>query len=125
MARLVRFCMVGALATLVFYFLLWLMVDVLGIPVLVGTSVAFVLVCAENYVLHYGWTFASNEGHDRAIPKFIVTSVTGFGINYGVMYCGVEGAGWNYLFVQAFAIAAVIAWNFSLGMLWIFKSRAQ
>jgi putative flippase GtrA len=119
--RLLRFGTVGALATGVYYGLLWLLVEIFSIPVLMATSAAFIFVTIENYILHYTWTFRSTHAHAEAFPRFLVMNIVGFGINWLVMYAGVVVAGFNYLAVQALAIAAVVAWNLAVSHLWIFR----
>lgn len=120
-ARLMRFGTVGVLATVVYYGLLWTMVELLAIPVLIATSAAFIFVTLENYILHYTWTFRSANAHTEALPRFLVMNVVGFGINWLVMYVGTSLAAFNYLVVQAVAIAAVTAWNLALSHFWIFR----
>jgi len=118
--RLARFCAVGLLGTAVYYPGLWALVELARIPVLAATSIAFILVCVENYILHYVWTFGSNKAHTTAFPRFLFMSLIGFWINWGVMFLGVEKLALHYLLIQAFAIAAVVAWNFMLSSYWVF-----
>lgn len=123
--RYFKFGVVGSVAALVYFALLYVMVEFLGIPVLIATSVAFVLVTIENYVLHHSWTFESDQRHEAAFPKFMLASTVGFFINWGIMYVGVHLAGIHYLLVQAVAIGAVVLWNFILAASWIFPSSAD
>lgn len=118
--RLGRFCAVGLLGTAVYYPVLWALVELSGVPVLAATSIAFLLVCLENYILHYVWTFGSTRSHTTAFPRFLFMSLVGFCINWVVMFLGVEKLAQHYLLIQAFAIAAVVAWNFMLSSYWVF-----
>lgn len=119
--RLIRFGMVGALATVVYYGLLWAMVEIFSISILVASSAAFIFVTIENYILHYTWTFRSTNAHAEAFPRFLLMNIGGFGINWLVMYTGVVVADFNYLWVQALAITIVVAWNLALSHFWIFR----
>lgn len=118
--RLARFCAVGLLGTAVYYPVLWALVELVRVQVLAATSIAFLLVCVENYLLHYVWTFDSNKAHTAAFPRFLFMNLVGFWINWGVMFLGVEKLALHYLLIQAFAIAAVVAWNFMLSSYWVF-----
>ena len=118
--RLIKFGLVGILATFVYYLALWWMVEILNIPVLLATSIAFVMVTIENYLLHYKWTFRSYNAHTIAFPRFIFMSAGGFIINFVIMLSGVKLLDFNYLIVQAAAIALVVTWNFVLTHFWIF-----
>ena len=115
-----RYVVVGILGTLVYYLVLWLLVEIVGIRVLIASSIAFILVVLENYVLHYFWTFSSSAHHMKALPKFSLMSVAGFWLNFGIMLVGVEYLGLGYMWVQAVAIALVVAWNFVISIRWIF-----
>lgn len=119
--QLARFAVVGLTATGIYYALLWGMVELLELAVLVASSVAFVVVTVENYILHYVWTFESTDLHVVAFPRFLAMNAAGFCINWGVMFLGVREFGFDYLLVQAVAIVAVIAWNVALSRLWIFQ----
>src|SRR5437016_5871930 len=89
-ARLVRFTLVGVAGTLVYYAALWSLVEVARMPVMRSTCIAFLLVVAENYLLHRLWTFRSTAPHRRAVPRFLFMSAMGFGLNGLIMSVGVE-----------------------------------
>ena len=118
--RLIKFGLVGILATFVFYLALWGMVEILKIPILLATSIAFAMVTIENYLLHYKWTFRSSNAHTIAFPRFILMSAGGFIINFVIMFAGVNLLDFNYLLIQAAAIVMVVTWNFVLTHFWIF-----
>ena len=124
-AWLGRFAAVGLVGAVVYYFVLWTMVEQLGISVLAATSIAFVLVTIENYALHHRWTFASTHSHAVAFPRFVFINVIGFWMNFGIMAAGLHYLSLSYLLVQAFAIVAVVAWNFVVSSYWIFRETKQ
>jgi putative flippase GtrA len=119
-ARLARFAVVGATGAIVYYVALWTLVEWMLVPVMLATSIAFVLVAAQNYVLHYLWTFDSDRSHIAALPRFLVMNVVGFCLNWGIMFAGVRLAEFYYLIVQGVAIAVVITWSVMLSHFWIF-----
>jgi putative flippase GtrA len=119
-APLVRFALVGLAGTLVYFALLGALVELLHWPVMQATCGAFVLVVAENYLLHRYWSFRSAAPHSQALPGFVLVSVLGFCVNGAVMAVGVQHYGLNYLAVQAVAIAMVVSCNF-IGASWVFR----
>lgn len=122
-AQVLRFAVVGVAGTLVYYALLWTLVEAARVSVMTSTSIAFLAVVAQNYVLHRLWTFRSaTPTHRRALPRFLLMSATGFWVNGAVMALGVQRMGFNYLSVQAVAIGVVVACNF-IGTCWIFRRR--
>lgn len=121
-AALARFALVGLAGSLVYFALLWTMVELLGWPVLQASCCAFLLVVVENYLLHRAWTFHSTAPHGQALPGFLLVSALGFCVNGAVMALGVEWMGLNYLAVQLAAIGAVVVCNF-VGAQRIFRAR--
>jgi putative flippase GtrA len=121
--RLGRYGLVGILGTLVYYTALWLLVEVFHVLVMVSTSIAFILVTIENYLLHYLWTFNSDASHQTAFPRFVLMNIIGFCLNWLIMYVGVHSLVLNYLWVQAVAIVVVVIWNYVLGAVWIFRDK--
>ncbi len=105
--KLGRYIVVGSIGALIYYGILWLLVEVAGIAVLVASSIGFILVLLENYVLHYFWTFDSSARHREALPRFVAMNMIGLCLNLGVMSLGVEWLGLGYLWVQAVAIGVV------------------
>ncbi len=118
--RVWRYILVGILGAIVYYFLLWFLVEIANVAVLIASGAAFIVVVFENYLLHYLWTFCSSAHHTAALPRFAVMSLVGFWLNLGTMFLGVEHLGFGYLWVQAVAIALVVTWNFVISSLWIF-----
>jgi putative flippase GtrA len=121
-AALARFALVGLAGSLVYFALLWSLVDLLHWPVMPASCCAFLLVVIENYLLHRFFTFHSTAPHGQALPGFFLVSVVGFCINGAVMALGVEWLELNYLAVQLVAIGTVVVCNF-FGAQRIFRAR--
>jgi putative flippase GtrA len=120
--RLVRFALVGLAGAAVFYLVLWTLVEHAQVAVMPATSIAFLLVIAENYVLHRRWTFRSADSHSQTLPPFVILSAAGFGINAALMWFGTERYRMNYMLLQGFAIAVVVCCNL-VGTYWVFARR--
>jgi putative flippase GtrA len=121
--RLVRFGLVGTFGAGVYFGMLWLLVDGLGIGVLVSTSISFVLVTLQQYFLHFHWTWVSDREHGAALPRFAFMNIAGFWINWTIMYVGVTYTAVHYLLVQAVAVTAIVIWNYLLSHYWIFRPK--
>lgn len=120
--KLIRFCVVGVLTALLQATLLYGGVELAGGNPAIVSSVAFVIVVAFNYLMHYSWTFAEPAPHTQTFSRYLFMIFCGFLINGSIMYVGVTQFDINYLLVQAVAFIAVIAWNFSVALLWVFRS---
>jgi putative flippase GtrA len=123
--RVIRYIVVGLTATFVYSALVWLLAACAGLETLVATSIAFVSVVLMNYQLHYRWTFTSRNPHGRTFSKFVVTSVIGFFLNAETIYLGVVAHHFNFVVVQFVAIVIVVASNFLLSALWVFRASGK
>lgn len=121
--RFTKFGLVGGLGTIVYYLVLWFLVEVLSIPVLTSTTIAFFLVIIENYILHYRWTFDCARPHAATFPRFLIMNFIGLGINYLVVLASMTMMQLHYMVAQTFAIVAVISWNLVLCSAWIFVEK--
>lgn len=122
---LARFAVVGGTAAVVYYATLVAFVELVGLPVLLATSLSFVIVTVENYLLHRGWTFRSASAHAVAFPKFVFMTAVGFCLNAGIMFAGVALLALHYLLAQTVSIAAVVTWNVLLCAFWIFPAHER
>lgn len=120
--KLLRFCVVGVLTAALQCALLYGGVELAGGDPTIISSVAFVIVVIFNYLMHYSWTFSETAPHTQTLSRYLFMIFCGFLINGSIMYVGVAQFDINYLLVQAVAFAAVIAWNFSVALLWVFRS---
>lgn len=123
MSRLARFALVGIAGTGTYYLILLVLVELAAVNVTVASTVAFVVVVTQNYMLHYSWTFGSTSSHTRIFPQFVAMSVTGLILNAIVMAIGSEALGFNYILVQAISIVCVIAWNTIVTHIVVFRDR--
>jgi putative flippase GtrA len=117
--RLVRFGLVGVLATGLQYLILVLLVRELGTWPVVASGVGFVTSAGCNYILNYHFTFRSRRRHAAAALKFLSLATVGLAINSVLMQVLVA-AGWHYLLAQVCATAVVFLWNFVGNSLWTF-----
>ncbi|MFT4822476.1 MAG: putative flippase GtrA [Halioglobus sp.] len=120
--KLVRFCVVGVLTALLQSTLLYAGVELAGGDSTIVSSLAFTIVVIFNYLMHYSWTFSDPAPHTQTLSRYLFMILFGFLINGSIMYVGVTQFDINYLLVQAVAFFAVIAWNFSIALLWVFRS---
>jgi putative flippase GtrA len=119
-AHLLRFGIVGLLATGIYLLCTKLLQLYAGAPVAVAASVSFVIVVAMNYVLHYSWTFRSTQPHAVALPRFLIVSTGGLIINYLVVLLGSRWFAQGEILVLLMGVAAVVGWNYLLSRFWVF-----
>lgn len=121
--RVLRFILVGGLTAVIYYGVLFALVEFFGAGVLFSSSAAYIVAITLNYKLHHAWTFEANVSHHVASFRYVVMVSIGFTINYVVMFFGVSDDQRNYLLVQTVAVACVVLWNFTLSSLWVYRSN--
>jgi putative flippase GtrA len=119
--RALRFSVVGIITAAIYYGLLLAGVEYLQVSAVLVSAIAYLMVLCVNYLMHYRWTYATSSPHTIALKRYLFMTGCGFLINVSVMYFGVSVLHANYLLVQAIAMAVVIAWNFGMSSLWVFR----
>ncbi len=122
LSRLIRFALVGAVATGVQYAILIALVRGGGMWPPAASALGFSVSACANYLMNYHFTFRSRRPHIPAAARFAVLSCVGLALNWLMMQILV-GAGWHYLLAQVCATGLVVLWNFTGNSVWTFGSR--
>jgi putative flippase GtrA len=115
--RLLRFCLVGASAFVLYESALYVLTDRLLwhylVSALVGWSVAFLW----NFALNERLTFGVPPGDMRTVlrrgMKYLGVKAVGVGLHLVVLAALTEVVGLNYLLSAAVAVALVVGWNYT------------
>lgn len=119
--RWIRFCIVGGAASLTYYFCGLFFVSLLGLPVLAGNTLAFVISFAVSYLGQCLWTFQGTGSHRTMLPRFAATQGVGLAINTGIIWLLIR-AGVSYEIAMWVAIAAVPVAVYFICKLWVFRA---
>lgn len=119
LARLVRFTLVGGVATALQYLVLVVLVRAGNLEPTAASSVGFAASAVVNYLLNYRFTFRSDRPHGPAAAKFALLAGTGLLFNAAIMHVLI-GTGMSYLPAQVCATTVVLFWNFIGNSLWTF-----
>lgn len=109
-----RFLVVGGLAFLVDYGVLWTMVDLLKANYLVASTLSFSVSVIFNYALSSIWVFES-AGNGNQIGNFVVfvaMSVVGLLLNLAIMWFAVDALELYYLVAKVGSTGIVMIYNF-------------
>ena len=120
--QLLRFGIVGFIAFLIDYGILYFLTDIVGINYLVSSAISFSVSVIFNYIASI--TFVFDTGHKQTykdVILFLVLSLIGLGINQLLMYVGVDKIHINYLIVKIGATAVVMIFNFITRKIFIEK----
>jgi len=108
-----KYCLVGAAATVVDYALLFSLTEFLGLWYLVSATIGFCGGATTNYILNRVWTFDNNDKRiARQIGIFLMIAGIGIVLNNGILVIGVEVFGLWYMLAKVISTAITLIWNF-------------
>lgn len=111
--QILKFGVVGGLAFVIDYALLYLLTEFLNIHYLISSIISFSVSVIFNYILSIKWVFDVNKKQDvKEFIIFIVLSIIGLGINSLIMYIMVDLMNVYYMASKIVATAVVMVYNF-------------
>src|SRR3989338_3757285 len=120
-----RYFIVGGVAFIVDFTLLFLLTEFGHIHYLLSASVAFMAGIAVNYVLSVSWVFdhrsLNNKVHEFAI--FAVVGILGLAFNAALMWLFTELVGFHYLGSKMVAAVLIFLFNFGARKVLLFSGR--
>jgi putative flippase GtrA len=93
----------------------------LGVPYLLGSSLAFALGALNSYTLNRRWTFRSRAPRGPELARFFCVQAVGLGVNLALLAGLVEVAGIPHVVAQVLAFPAASIVTFALSRQWAFK----
>ena len=111
--QLIKFGIVGVIATVVDFGVLMFLKELMHIDVLVASAVAFSVSVIANYILSMLFVFKGSEnGKLKEFIIFVALSIGGLLINQFIMWIGTEMLAVYYIWVKIFACIFVPIYNF-------------
>ena len=111
--QLIKFGIVGVIATLIDLAMLMLLKEFMHVDVLVASAVAFSVSVIANYILSMLFVFKGSENSKvKEFLVFVILSIGGLLLNQFIMWIGTEIMTAYYLWVKAFALVFVPIYNF-------------
>ena len=113
-SQIIRFGIVGVIATVIDYGLMVVLTELAGLPYLLSCAMSFTASVIVNYILSVRFVFAANSKTTKAaeISIFILLSAVGLGINQALMWFAVERLEISYLIAKIGATVIVMVYNF-------------
>lgn len=112
--QLLKFGVVGGIAFIIDYLVLFTCTEFLGIYYLISSLISFSVSTVFNYIASIQWVFDVNQekSQRKNFVLFIVFSVIGLGLNQLIMWFGVDILHIYYMLVKIGATAIVMVFNF-------------
>lgn len=111
--QLIKFGIVGVIATFVDLGVLLLLKEAMNVEVLLASALAFSVSVIANYILSMLFVFEGGEGNKlKEFLVFVALSIGGLLINQFIMWIGTEIMTAYYIWVKFFALVFVPVYNF-------------
>lgn len=120
--QLLKFGVVGVMATIIDFFFLFLFTDVFGMYYLLSAAISFVLSTLFNYVASMRFVFNSKFSKDeksKELILFVILSVSGLVLNQVLLWFFVEKIALCYMAAKIVATFFVMTWNFISRKVWL------
>ena len=128
--QILKFGVVGIIATVIDFGVLYILSQPLGMDPVVSAGISFCVSLVFNYVasMRYVFTHREDMSRSREFVIFLVLSLIGLAINEAIMAAGVAVLGSSALAVmgtKVLATAIVMVWNFVSRKKWLDAGDAQ
>jgi putative flippase GtrA len=123
--QLRRFVVVGVAATATHVAVALLCIELLGLGVQPGTFVAFTCALILSYLLNRAWTYQAGGRHRRQLPRFVLVSLAGYGLNAAIMALATELLGRHYLVGVAVVVMVLPMLTFLSHRYWTFSDEKK
>ena len=124
--QLIKFGIVGIIATIIDFGVLMLLKEAVHIETLTASAIAFSVSVIANYILSMLFVFeGAEDGKVKEFIIFVVLSIGGLLLNQFVMWLGTEIFVIYYLWVKIFACIFVPVYNFTTRKIFLEKKTSQ
>jgi putative flippase GtrA len=125
--QLIRYVVVGGVAFLVDWGLLYILTEFVGLHYLLSATLSFLAGLVVNYVLSTYWIFRHSKLSNQW-AEFIIYSiigVIGLGLNNLFLFLLTDKVGLHYMVSKIIVAAVVMLWNFFARKFILFKNKAS
>lgn len=114
MQQIVKFGIIGVLATLLDLIIMILLKEVFDIDEIIASTISFSISLVFNYILSMKYVFESRDdlGKKKEFPIFLILSLIGLGLTTFIMWLLIDVFGIYYIISKVFSICVVMVWNF-------------
>ena len=121
--EILRFGVVGLIATATHFLVLWLSIEMAGAPKALANGLAFLVALSVTYLGQSRWVFRAARRNATRALRFIVTAVGGFIANVVIMAFAIGPLGWSYRAGFVAAVCIVPALSYLASRHWVFRNE--
>ncbi|NLV90763.1 MAG: GtrA family protein [Tenericutes bacterium] len=112
-SQILKFGLIGAIAFVIDYSILYLLTEVIGLHFLISQVVSFSISFVFNYYFSVVWVFeAGKERNAKEKSLFLSGALIGLGINEVILYLLSHIGNVHYMISKLIATFIVMIWNF-------------
>ena len=123
LVQLLRYTLVGGIAFLVDYAMLYLLTERCNLHYLLSATLSFTAGLTVNYLMSVCWVFPHSKLHNRSVEfaVFALIGLAGLLLNDLLLYLFTDWLAVHYLLSKMATAALVLAWNFTVRKMILFK----
>ncbi len=123
--QLFRYIIVGGVAFLVDYGLLYVLTEFMHLYYLISATISFILGLAVNYLISTNWVFRHSKLSNRMVEftVYSIIGVIGLLINNFLLYFFTDYLHIHYMISKLITAILVMGWNFFGRKLILFKNK--
>lgn len=112
--KIIKFIIVGGIATIIDFAFLYIFKEFLNIDVIIANTLSFIISVTYNYIASITWVFDVNKNKNKNVQfiLFIVFSIVGLIINNVILYILTDKLNIYYLISKVIATIIVMIFNF-------------
>ena len=119
--RLIKFLMVGGLATLCQYAILIALVELASTDPVIASAIGAFFGAGLNYFLNKHATFKSTAKHKTTGPRFVFVAITAMTLNAGLMALFTKTLSLPYIPAQIITTGLIVLFTYNANRIWTFK----
>ena len=114
MVKIIRFSIVGGIATIIDFVCLYIFKEFLNINIIIANTLSFIISVTYNYIASITWVFDVNKNKNKNVQfiLFIVFSIVGLIITNIILYILTDKLNIYYLISKVIATIIVMIFNF-------------
>ena len=118
-----RYCIVGGIAFVVDFGLLFLLTDIFGVYYLVSAVIGFLSGLVTNYLLSIYWVFTTRSVQSVVLERvmFMATGIIGLVITVISLWLFTTVIGVYYLIAKLLATSLTLCWNYFIRKMVLFS----
>lgn len=121
--QFVKFGIVGVSNTLLFFAIYTVLLKGFDVWYLAASAIGYIAGAINGFLLNRRWTFAGHVGDALTPVRWTIVQGCGLGVNLGLLYLCVHGAGLDEIVGQVIATAVVTVLTFFVNRTWTFRAH--